>query len=663
VNGLLIIFIIGGLFVTTLNVPVATASEADKIEPGLLNDLSEHRQADYIVRFSQQADLSAAATMLWNERGEYVVDLLEATAAKSQAQSQGILDAAGMKYQTFIAGNELYVWQGDLNTASAIAALPEVETIRQTRTYSIDPLVEDVPSTANLRWAGDLLSHNLQSWVGETPSTLAWGIGYTKADDFWSQFNLQGEGIIVANIDTGVEWDHPGLDQAFRCGTNPSDPKCWADPSNVCGGSACDNNGHGSHTMGTMVADDDPALTYQAGMAPGATWIACKGCEDTSCSDYALNTCADWILAPGGSPANRPHVVNNSWGGSGGDAWYQAKVDAWVAAGIFPAFSAGNNGSSCNTLGSPGDYQTSFGTAAVDMAGNAASFSSRGPSIYGHDPYTKPNIAAPGVNICSTVPGESWSCLYSGTSMASPHTAGAVALLWSCNAGLIGQVDATFQALQNTAGAAPGGNCGAPPDGEGNYTFGYGYLNILATGVGYCGNVDKGFVDGYVTDLNTGDPIEGAAVTANAGQLDQQINATTDPTGYYTMTLAVGTYELIASKNGYSSQTFSVEIVKDLTVQQDFQLQWIGSWIQGPEDPTDFFRYDCTWFDDGSAISAYNKRSIAWAGVPDRAVNHPKSGDLIQLVKVSSPQAMRCMRVFRIIRRMSSKTRRGGRSM
>jgi hypothetical protein len=70
--------------------------------------------------------------------------------------------------------------------------------------------------------------------------------------------------------------------------------------------------------------------------------------------------------------------------------------------------------------------------------------------------------------------------------MASPHTAGAVALLWSCNPSLIGQMANTFDALQNTADSAPAGNCGAPPDGEGNYTFGYGYLNILAAGQAHC---------------------------------------------------------------------------------------------------------------------------------------------------------------------------------
>jgi subtilisin family serine protease len=136
-------------------------------------------------------------------------------------------------------------------------------------------------------------------------------------------------------------------------------------------------------------------------------------------------------------------VVNNSWGGGGGDAWYLSKVNAWRAAGISPAFSAGNS-YTCGSIGSPGDYQESFTSADVDSGGNIANFSSKGLSVFVHEPYTKPNIAAPGVSVCSSVATNGWSCGYSGTSMASPHTAGAVALLWSCNSSLVGQVDLTF---------------------------------------------------------------------------------------------------------------------------------------------------------------------------------------------------------------------------
>jgi subtilisin family serine protease len=272
---------------------------------------------------------------------------------------------------------------------------------------------------------------------------------------------------------------------------------------------------------------------------------------------------------------------------------------AWVAAGVFPAFSAGNSGSGCSTLGSPGDYQESFGSAAHDSSRNIASFSSRGPSAFGHDPYTKPNISAPGVSICSSVPTNSWSCGYSGTSMASPHTAGAVALLWSCNPSLVGQIDATFQVLQNAANTAPAGNCGAPPDGQGNYTFGYGYLDVLAAGTTACGNVDTGTLNGYVFD-NFGSPIGGATVSAQPAVEGNGIQATTDPNGFYTMDLVVGTYDVTASKLNYTPETQTgVTVISGTTVTlPDFILTFLGAWTMLDPLPgcPDWTRYDGEYF-------------------------------------------------------------------
>lgn len=614
-NALAVLFLVTGVFGSFANTPVAIAatgesSSADKIEPALLDKFNQEGTVDFIVRFNEQADLSPAYSMGWTERGEYVYNTLREIATRAQARAKGMLDGAGLEYQTFIAGNDLYVTAGTLAVATDLAALEEVYYIRATRTYYIDPVAIENP-LANVSWSGELLARNLSANVGD-PDALAWGITYTKADQFWTAFGVQGDGIKVANIDTGVQWNHPALDQSYGCPGDPGNASCWADPSNICGGTPCDNNGHGTHTMGTMVADDDPSLTYQAGMAPNSTWIACKGCETNSCSDAALNACADWALAPGGDTNNRPDVLNNSWGGGGGDNWYLAKVQAWRAAGIFPAFSAGNAGSSCNTLGSPGDYQESFASAAIDVAGNVASFSSRGPSAFGHDPYTKPNISAPGVSVCSTVPTNSWSCGYSGTSMASPHSAGAVALLWSCNPSLVGMIDQTFEILQDTADVTPAGNCSAPPDGEGNYTYGYGYLNVLDVGTAWCGDVDTGTLEGYVLD-NNGAPIEGATVNAAPAAEGNGIQATTDPNGFYTMDLVVGTYDVTAFKTNYTSQTqTNVQVISGTVVTlPDFILNFLGAWTLLDPLPgcPDWTRYDGAYFPGDGMVYFMGGRS------------------------------------------------------
>ena len=115
--------------------------------------------------------------------------------------------------------------------------------------------------------------------------------------------------------------------------------------------------------MGTMVGFDGG--TNHIGVAPESNWMACKGCRTNSCYDSDLIACAQWVMAPNGDSGLRPDVVNNSWGGGGGDTWYRSYVRNWIAAGIFPAFSAGNSGSSCQTAGSPGDYAESFASGAT----------------------------------------------------------------------------------------------------------------------------------------------------------------------------------------------------------------------------------------------------------------------------------------------------------
>jgi subtilisin family serine protease len=230
--------------------------------------------------------------------------------------------------------------------------------------------------------------------------------------------------------------------------------------------------------MGTMVGR---VGVNKIGVAPKATWIAAKGCENTGCSDSALLSSGQFILAPtklDGSrprPGKRPDVVNNSWAGAGDDPFYESIVNAWVAAGIFPQFSGGSSGPACGTVGAPGSYVDAYATGAYDEAGAIASFSGRGPSPFAGE--TKPNISAPGVNIRSSLPTDTYG-VYSGTSMASPHVAGTVALVIGENPALRGDVPAIRSILDATATDVDNRACGGSA-GDNN-VYGEGRLNAFA---------------------------------------------------------------------------------------------------------------------------------------------------------------------------------------
>ena len=123
------------------------------------------------------------------------------------------------------------------------------------------------------------------------------------------------------------------------------------------------------------------------------------------------------------------------------------------AAGIFSAVAAGNSGPDCSTIvDPPAIYEASVTVGATDQLNRIANFSSRGPVTIDVSNRLKPDLAAPGVKIRGAAPGGGygWS---NGTSMATPHVAAAVALVWQAKPGLIGEVDATAALL--TAFAAP----------------------------------------------------------------------------------------------------------------------------------------------------------------------------------------------------------------
>jgi hypothetical protein len=234
-----------------------------------------------------------------------------------------------------------------------------------------------------------------------------------------------------------------------------------------------------------------------------------------------------------------------------------------VAAGIFPQFANGNSGPFCGSSGSPGDYTETYSAGAFDASNNIAEFSSRGSSFFGD---TKPNIAAPGVDVRSSVPGGEYG-FNSGTSMASPHVAGTVALMWSASPLLMGDVATTRTLLDQTAGDVDDQSCGGTATD--NNVWGEGRLDAF-TAVDLSPRGPIGSLQGTVTDIESGLPIAGASVRA-LGEFERTVF--TDASGKYSFpALSVGTYDLQVDIFAYITQTAVVDISEDETIIQDFAL-------------------------------------------------------------------------------------------
>ncbi len=433
---------------------------ADKITPAATKAFRAQDTADFWLRFAGETDLSAADGITsWSERGAYVYETLLAAAESSQKQAIASLEESGTEYTSYWATNAILVEDGSLDLATDLAADAEVLEVRPTTRHAL----EEPETTA-----------------GAVPNAAAdstYGIKAINADDMWG-LGFTGDDVVVAGLDTGVSRTHPALSAQYRGATSGSSYN-WFDSTGAGYTSPRDDHGHGTHTMGTMVGTDDGAMNI--GVAPGAQWIAANGCAD-DCLDSTLVASGQWLLAPtrldgtAADPAQRPHVVNNSWGLSlSTDPFMEDVIAAWEAAGMFSTWSNGNDGElGCETSGSPGSRQASYSVGAFTPSGAIAAFSSRGP---GQSGTVKPDIAAPGETVRSALPGGGYA-QWSGTSMAAPHVAGAVALLWDAVPELVGDVPQTRAILDDSATNVGNTTCGGTNDD--NNVWGEGKLDVLA---------------------------------------------------------------------------------------------------------------------------------------------------------------------------------------
>lgn len=378
---------------------------------------------------SQGSDISARRTVVYQQLTQH--------ALASQQPLRDILDRYKIEYIPYYLVNGLEVSYSPI-LKILLERRPEVD--RVINSPRLRPLPQP-PQTPQ----GD----------ASLPTTSPWNLEAIHAPQVWSELGVTGSGIVIGNSDSGADWHHPEVIDSYR-GKSGDHTYNWLDPwSNSP--EPFDTNGHGTHTLATQVGE-------RTGVAPGATWIACANLVRNLGSPAKYLDCLQFMLAPfppGGDPFSqgRPDlgamILNNSWGCpelEGCDPQsLESAVQALRQAGIFIVASAGNEGPSCSSIADPlAIYQQVTSIGALDRNGELASFSSLGPVRVDDSGRIKPDLLAPGVDILSAFPNGTYA-IQSGTSMAGPHVVGVVALMWSANPSLIGDIDRTEQILFETA--------------------------------------------------------------------------------------------------------------------------------------------------------------------------------------------------------------------
>jgi len=427
-------------------------------QPGFYGD-------QIFVVMSDQADLGGIDFSVdASNHAELVYDALVDHAETSQADIREDLENLGIDYTPYYLVNGLAIDAGP-TVGNMLERRPDVDRVID------NPILRPLPSPPGTGIG-----------VDDAPSSPDWNLTMIGADRVWNELGISGEGVVIGHADSGVQGDHPALTQSYR-GVESGDDYNWFDPW-FESTSPTDSSGHGTHTLGIILGSG-------TGVAPGSQWFACANLVRNLGNTALYLDCLQFLFAPypvggdpfaDGDPNLAANVINNSWlcpEIEGCDDNTLAEAAKYLReAGVFVVVSAGNEGPRCGSVQYPmATFDEVFSVGAIDEYGDLALFSSLGPVDTDGTGRTKPDLVAPGDGILSAFPSSTYS-IQSGTSMAAPHIAGVVALMWSANPSLIGEIDQTELILAQTAthysGSFP--TC-INRDSTPNNAVGYGIVN------------------------------------------------------------------------------------------------------------------------------------------------------------------------------------------
>ncbi|MDU5324728.1 MAG: S8 family serine peptidase, partial [Peptoniphilus harei] len=448
------------IFSNFIEVYAATSTKTyeEKISKEIIN-VKDDEFVDVIVKLKKEIDSEKIKTevkksnpninkdQLQKQIRKEIVDESVSLAENSQKSILKFLDknkkdGSVKSYKSFFIVNCVNI-VAKKSIVIELAKRPDVEEIIENKKIKIERPEKNFPEAreASLSYSSKHVPWNLKA------------IGADKAQELTKDSSNE---VVVAIIDSGVDSSHPAISKNYRGNDSNLSASSWyntIDGKNGAEEKPFDDRGHGTHVCGTILGSKEGSLL---GVAPKTKWIAVKVFDKNGDTDNTkLLAAGEWILAPTDAKGNKhpelaPRIVNNSWGGNSSDGFYQDMVKKWREAGIFPVFSAGNvsetNNGGDNSIGTPGSYPEAYAVGAIRKDEKVAKFSLRGKSDYTNK--WKPDIVAPGVNILSSVPGNRYE-LYTGTSMASPHVSGVVALMLQANKDL--SVEQIEKILNETA--------------------------------------------------------------------------------------------------------------------------------------------------------------------------------------------------------------------
>lgn len=527
--------------VAATDVAVDSQSSVDATAAAVDDDLlTEDGTVEVVVRLTE-ADVPASA-----DESEVKDRLIDHADETQEPLVDDAADREGVSVENELWLTNAVVLTVDLDRVdvSTLADADHVEAVHENFEVSLpDEPASDVESADDAAAASN----------GDYRTTD--GIAMVNATAVWDAYDARGEGVRVAVLDTGIDADHPDLDLYTTDPGDPTYPGGWAEfdrfgrerPDST----PYDSASHGTHVSGTVAGGD--ASGQYVGVAPEVELLHGLVLEGTSGSFAQIVAGMEWAVE------NDADVVSMSLGSDGTEDGFVEPVRNALAQNVTVVAAIGNDGE--GTSNSPGNVYDALAVGAVNPDGSIASFSS-GHEVdrdVWHDPpsewprsYLVPDVAAPGVGVTSTVPGGEYD-RWSGTSMATPHVSGVIALSLSID-DQVDPADVTTAVLET---AWKSGDVSPEKD----HRYGHGIVDAKAT----ADAVVSADLRGTVVDED-GEPIEDARVTVGTR------TTTTDANGSYGLAVTPGDREVSVSADGYETDETTLRFDEHATVSHDVTL-------------------------------------------------------------------------------------------